>query len=93
MYIITMVGSTDEGAFSLRNEDGESVLCIFKENDDAQRYAMLLNESDKYPAMEVYEVEDDAVVYACEMHGYEYVVFTKNDIVIPPFDDDYFSDD
>ena len=69
-----MVGSTDEGAFSLRNEDGESVLCIFKENDDAQRYAMLLNESDKYPAMEVYEVEDDAVVYACEMHGYEYVI-------------------
>ena len=50
MYIITMVGSTDEGAFSLRNEDGESVLCIFKENDDAQRYAMLLNESEKYPS-------------------------------------------
>ena len=24
------------------------------------------------------------------MHGYEYVIFTKNDIVIPPFDDDYF---
>ena len=48
MYIITMVGSTDEGAFSLRNEDGECT-CIFKENDDAQRYAMLLNESEKYP--------------------------------------------
>lgn len=93
MYIITMAGSKNDGAFSLRNEDGESVLCIFKENDDAERYAMLLNESDKYPAMEVYEVEDEAVIYACEMHGYEYIVFTKNDIVIPPFEDDYFSDD
>ena len=88
-----MAGSKNDGAFSLRNEDGESVLCIFKENDDAERYAMLLNESDKYPAMEVYEVEDEAVIYACEMHGYEYIVFTKNDIVIPPFEDDYFSDD
>ena len=93
MYIITMAGNKNDGAFSLRNEDGESVLCIFKENDDAERYAMLLNESDKYPAMEVYEVEDEAVIYACEMHGYEYIVFTKNDIVIPPFEDDYFSDD
>ena len=88
-----MAGNKDDGAFSLRNEDGESVLCIFKENDDAERYAMLLNESDKYPTMEVYEVEDEAVIYACELHGYEYIVFTKNDIVIPPFEDDYFSDD
>ena len=88
-----MVGSTDDGAFSLKNDEGESVLCIFEENDDAERYVMLLNESEKYPAMEVYEVDNDVVVHACEMHGYEYVVITKNDIVIPPFDDDYFSKD
>jgi len=92
MYIVTIEGNTDEGAFSLRNEEGESILCIFEEEDDAERYVMLLNESGKYPPMEVYEVEDDAVLHACEMHGYEYVIITKNDIVIPPFEDDYFSE-
>lgn len=90
MYIITIEGKNDEGAFSLKNESGNQVLCIFEELDDAERYVMQLNETEKYPKMEVYEVEDEILMNACEMHGYEYTIITKNDIIIPPSENDYF---
>jgi hypothetical protein len=90
MYIITIEGKNDEGAFSLKNENGNQVLCIFEDQDDADRYVMQLNELGKYPKMEVYEVDDEVLIDACEMHGYEYTVITKNDIIVPPSENDYF---
>lgn len=90
MYIITIEGKNDEGAFSLKNEYGDQILCIFEEEDDAERYVMQLNETGKYPKMEVYEVEEEVIIQACELHGYEYSIITKNDIVVPPTENDYF---
>jgi hypothetical protein len=90
MYIITIEGKNDEGAFSLKNENGQQVLCIFEEEDDAERYVMQLNETEKYPKMEVYEVDDDVIMNACDIHGYEYTIITKNDIIVPPSENDYF---
>ena len=90
MYIITIEGKNDEGAFSLKNENGNQVLCIFEDQDDADRCVMQLNELGKYPKMEVYEVDDEVLIDACEMHGYEYTVITKNDIIVPPSENDYF---
>ena len=54
-----------------------------KEEDDALRYAMMLEE-EEYPEMHVLEVDPDMMVGVCESHGYEYTVITPNDIVIPP---------
>ena len=91
MYIITIAGKSDEGAFSIKNDEGNNVLCIFEENDDAERYVLQLNETGKLPEMEVYEVDEDIIINACEMHEYEYVIITKDDIVIPPsLEHDYF---
>ncbi len=44
MYIITIDGREDEGAYSVRNDYGEQVLYIFEEEDDAVRFAMMLEE-------------------------------------------------
>ena len=44
----------------------------------------MLLEEDDYPKMGVVEVEEKVVVKACEMRDYEYRIFTPNDIVIPP---------
>lgn len=92
MYIITISGNISEGAFSIKNDEGNQVLCIFEEHDDAERYVMHLNETGKFPKMEYYEVDKDIIIEACELHGYEYVIISKDDIVIPPFlfEDDYF---
>ena len=88
MFLITIYGKEKEGAYSVRNEEGEQILYIFQEEDDATRYAMMLEE-DGYPEMHVIEVEDDLMLKACNYHDYQYAIFTKNDIVIPPKDNDF----
>jgi hypothetical protein len=83
MYILTVHGKENEGAYSVKNDEGEHVLYLFEQEDDATRYAMQLEDND-YPEMHVIEVEPDMMVGVCEDHGYEYTVITPNDIVIPP---------
>ncbi len=83
MFILTINGQEDEGAYSVQNEDGEQILYLFEEEDDANRYAMMLEE-DGFPELHVIEVEDDMMINVCDAHGYEYTVITSNDIVIPP---------
>lgn len=84
MFILTILGKEEEGAYSVINEDGEKILYIFVEEDDATRYAMMLEDND-YPTMNVMEV-DESILKTCEMYGYNYMIITENDIVIPPED-------
>ena len=71
------------------DEDGEQILYLFEEEDDATRYAMMLEE-EGYPEMHVIEIEDEIMLKTCEIHGYQYTVITPNDIVIPPETDHDF---
>ena len=86
MYIITVKGKEKEGAYSVVDDDGEQVLYIFQENDDAFRYALQLEELD-YPKMSVLEIEDEVMIKTCEIHGHRYAIITSNDIVMPPDQD------
>ena len=61
MYILTVAGKENEGAYSVTTEDGEQILYLFEEEDDAVRYAMMLEEED-YPEMHVIEVEDEVMI-------------------------------
>jgi hypothetical protein len=88
MFILTINGRESEGAYSVVNEDGEQILCLFEEEDDASRYAMMLEEEGS-PEMHVIEIDDDLMVQTCESHGYEYAIITKDDIVIPPTENDF----
>ena len=88
MFILTVEGSETEGAYSVNTEDGEQVLYLFEDEDDAIRYALLLEEQD-YPEMHVIEVDGKVVIKTCELHDYRYSVITKNDIVIPPAEHDF----
>ena len=83
MFILTIHGQEEDGAYSVQNEEGNHVLYLFQEEDDATRYANML-EDDEYPEMHVIEVEPDMMIGVCEQHGYEYAVITPNDIVVPP---------
>jgi hypothetical protein len=87
MFIITISGKEKEGAYSVTDDEGDQILYLFQEEDDAVRYAMMLEE-DGYPEMHVIEIEDDVMLKTCELHGYQYTVITPDDIVIPP-DTDY----
>jgi len=83
MYILTIYGKEEDGAYSVQDEDGEQILYLFEEEDDAIRYAMMLEEEGS-PEMHVIEIEDDMMVKTCEIHNYKYTVITPDDIVIPP---------
>ena len=83
MFILTINGREKEGAYSVMNEEGEHILYLFQEEDDAVRYAMMLEE-DGYPEMHVIEIENEVMIKTCEMHDYQYTVITPDDIVIPP---------
>lgn len=87
MFILTINGRESEGAYSVTNDEGEQILYLFEEEDDAVRYAMMLEEND-YPEMHVIEIEDDVIIKTCKLHNYMYTIITPNDIVIPP-DTDY----
>lgn len=83
MFILTINGKEKEGAYSVTDDGGDQILYLFQEEDDATRYAIMLEE-DGYPEMHVIEVEDELMLKACEIHGYQYAVITEDDIVIPP---------
>ena len=83
MYIITVHGKEREGAYSVTDGDGEDILYLFEGEDDAMRYAMML-EDEGSPEMHVIEVEDEVMIKTCEFHDYAYTIITPNDIVIPP---------
>jgi|TARA_A200000159_G_scaffold145129_1_gene150533 hypothetical protein len=88
MFILTVEGKESEGAYSIADENGEQVLYIFEDEDDAIRFALLLEDQD-YPEMHVIEVDGKVVIKTCELHDYRYSVITKNDIVIPPLENDF----
>ena len=83
MFILTVAGKENEGAYSVTDDDGNQILYLFEEEDDAVRYALLLENSD-YPEMHVLEVEDEVMIKTCQVHDYNYTVITSDDIVIPP---------
>jgi hypothetical protein len=87
MFLIVIEGREQEGAYAATDEFGNNVLYIFEEEDDAVRFAMLLEE-DNFPKMTYIEVEEDVITQICESHEYEYRIFTAEDIVIPPHKDD-----
>ena len=83
MFILTVHGKENEGAYSVQDDEGEHILYLFEQEDDAIRYAMMLEDSGS-PKMHVIEVEDEVMIKTCESHDYNYAVITPNDIVVPP---------
>mgnify|MGYP000915456829 FL=1 len=83
MYILTVNGKENDGAYSVQDDEGEHILYLFEQEDDALRYAMML-EDEGSPEMHVIEVEDEVMIKTCEVHDYNYTVITSDDIVVPP---------
>tara|TARA_Y100001938_G_scaffold84069_1_gene115528 strand:- start:145 stop:414 length:270 start_codon:yes stop_codon:yes gene_type:complete len=88
MFILTITGKEKEGAYAVSARKGEQILYIFEQEDDADRYAMML-EDGGYPEMTVVEVDEELMIKTCHIHGHEYAVITSNDIVIPPKEHDF----
>jgi len=83
MFLLTIKDRKDDGAYAVQNKRGEKALFLFEEEDDAERYAMMLNEEED-AEMDVVEVDGALAIRTCRLYNYKYAVITPNDIVIPP---------
>jgi hypothetical protein len=83
MYLLTLKNKKEEGVYAVDDRRGNLVLFLFEDEDDATRYAMMLEE-DEQKEMVVVEIDDDLALKTCKMNNYKYAVITPNDIVIPP---------
>ena len=75
MFLLTLKDRKDDGAYAVENGFGEKVLFLFEEEDDATRYALML-EDDEEKEMEVVEVDDELAIKTCVIHNYKYAVIT-----------------
>ena len=88
MYLLTLKGKTDDGAYAVDDDHGDKVLFLFEKEDDAERYAMMIEDyEDKSHPMDIVEVDGELAIRTCKMYNYKYAVITPNDFVIPPKDD------
>ncbi len=83
MYLLTLKDKKDDGAFAVQDQHGHKVLFLFEEEDDAIRYALMLEDQEEV-RMDVIEVDDELAIKTCRMYNYKYAVITQDDIVVPP---------
>jgi hypothetical protein len=82
MFILALKDKPD-GAYTIINDAEEKVLLVFEKQDDAERYATMLNEND-YPTVKVVSYADDVLLKTCEVMGQRYSIVGPYDLVVPP---------
>ena len=89
MFLLSLQHRKDDGAFAVQDSNGDKVLFLFEEEDDAERYKLMLQdeEIDTERTMEIIEVADDLAIKTCSMYNYKYAVITPDDLVIPTNND------
>ena len=83
MFLLTLKDRKDDGAYAVQDQYGHKVLFLFEEEDDAARYALMLEDQEDQE-MDVVEVDDELAIKTCKMYNYKYAVITPDDIIIPP---------
>jgi len=83
MWLLTLKDGKDEGAYAVQDKYGHKVLFLFEQEDDATRYAMMLEDQEE-KEMAIIEVDDEIALKTCKLHSYKFAVITPDDIVIPP---------
>ncbi len=83
MFLLSLKNRREDGVYAVDDKNGNLVLFLFEDEDDATRYAMMLEE-DENKEMIVIEIDDDLALKTCRMNNYKYTVIPPNDIIITP---------
>jgi len=83
VYVLLFNPRTEnEGIHSVRVGDRDKIL-IFKSEDDATRYALMLEAQD-FPVPVVEAMPEDEVIEFCNSLGFEYELLEEGVLVLPP---------
>lgn len=83
VYVIS-ISETDPttGMYAVHDEDGETMVQVFLDKDDAECYNIHLEALGQ--DLHVCEVKDGETVYRlCDMMGYGFVTINKGEVVVP----------
>ncbi|QLF86206.1 hypothetical protein CC030809_00150 [Synechococcus phage S-CAM7] len=88
-YLLTSVDSDGTNIYSLRDNGKEPEVLIFQDRDDAERYAIMLEQDDGYIVgesltMDIAEVELGAAIDILNEKKRNYILVKKEDLFIPP---------
>ena len=94
MWLLTLHDKKDDsGAYAVEDEYGDKVLFMFENQDDAERYAIMIQEDENTPkSMDVIEVDGELAIRTCKLYNYKYAVITPDDFVMPPKNDNIWRD-
>ena len=87
-YILTTIHEGEQSIYSLR-DDGPPRVLMFETYDDADRYAIMLEQDEGYIVgetltMEVAEVNLGDAIDVLNDKGQDYLFVRKDDLFIPP---------
>ncbi len=84
VYVLLFNARTDnEGIHTLRVDDNEDIVLMFENEDDATRFALLLEAQD-FPEATVEGMEQDEIEAFCESAGYGCKIVPEGSLAIPP---------
>jgi hypothetical protein len=80
--ILFNAGTDNEGIYSMRVGDRDTILMFLKE-DDAIRFALMLEAQD-FPPATVEEFDSEEIEMFCEEAGYEAKLIEEGMLAVPP---------
>ena len=69
MFLLTLKDRKDDGAYAVQDQYGQKVLFLFEEEDDATRYALMLEDQEE-TEMEVVQVDDSLAINTYKNNNY-----------------------
>lgn len=83
MFILCIKGKEEEGAYAITDDYGNKTLMMFMEEDDAERYGLML-EAEDFPELVPVCIDPEHMISVCEHMGNSYTIVTPDELVIPP---------
>ena len=83
MYVLV---SENGGVYAARDKQRHRVVQLFREEDDAIRYCIMLEAEDFQTELEVSPATLGSVVANCKKYGYNYCIVDSDQLLIPPLD-------
>ena len=70
MFLLTLKDRKDDGAYAVQDHYGQKVLFLFEEEDDATRYALMLEDQEE-TEMDVQNINSDELIEEDDSDNYE----------------------
>lgn len=91
-YLLTIKNSEGSHIYSLREKNKDPEILVFESRDDAERYAMMLEQDDSYVIgdtmiMSVAESTYRDVVDIIRSKGHKHILVKNDELFIPPTTD------